>query len=74
MSEQEIPTNPLRNAYFGDLHVHTAYSLDGFAAGAANTPDDAYEFGKGTVRPIVVGSQHMVKLSAPLDFMAEPRR
>ena len=65
-----IPNNPLRNAYFGDLHVHTAYSLDGFAVGAVNTPDDAYEFGKGAERPIVVGSQHMVKLSVPLDFMA----
>ena len=44
---QEITNNPQRNAYFGDLHVHTAYSLDGFGVGAANTPDDAYSFGKG---------------------------
>ncbi len=60
---------PHRDAYFGDLHVHTAYSLDAFLVGAANNPDAAYEFGKGEEKPIVVGG-HMMRLTAPLDFMA----
>jgi hypothetical protein len=70
MSKKDIPNNPLRNAYFGELHCHTAYSLDGFVIGALNTPDDAYSFGKGEERPIIVGSKHIVKLKVPLDFMA----
>ena len=59
-----------RDAYFGDLHVHTAYSLDAFLVGAANNPDAAYEFGKGEAKPLVVGSEQMMRLTAPLDFMA----
>ena len=47
---QSVPNNPLRDAYFGDLHVHTAYSLDGFSLGALNTPDDAYNFAKGPAK------------------------
>jgi hypothetical protein len=70
MSEKNTPNNPLRNVYFGELHCHTAYSLDGFVAGALNTPDDAYSFGKGEGRPLIVGSKHIVKLKVPLDFMA----
>jgi hypothetical protein len=61
--------NPNRDAYFGDLHVHTAYSLDAFLVGAANNPDAAYEFGKGAEKPLLVGGQ-MMRLTAPLDFMA----
>ncbi|NJN52106.1 MAG: DUF3604 domain-containing protein, partial [Gammaproteobacteria bacterium] len=38
--------NPERNAYFGDLHVHTQYSFDAFIFGVRATPDDAYRFAK----------------------------
>ena len=36
-----------RNAYFGDIHVHTTYSFDAYAFGTVATPDDAYRFAKG---------------------------
>ena len=26
--ESKIPANPLKEAYFGETHVHTSYSLD----------------------------------------------
>lgn len=39
--------NPYRNAYFGDLHVHTAYSWDGAGRGMNTTPDQAYRFARG---------------------------
>ena len=29
--------NPLKNAYFGEQHVHTAYSLDAYIGGARLT-------------------------------------
>ena len=36
-----------RNAYFGDLHVHTTNSFDAFAFGTLATPYDAYRYAQG---------------------------
>jgi hypothetical protein len=58
--------NAKRNAYYGDLHVHTAYSFDAFAFGTLATPYDAYRYAKGgTIRH--PGGFDM-KLREPLDF------
>jgi hypothetical protein len=42
-----VEENPLKNAYFGDTHIHTVLSFDAFLFGTQRTPDDAYEFAKG---------------------------
>ncbi len=60
--------NPERNAYFGDLHVHTAYSFDAYVFGTTNTPDDAYRYAKGN--PMDHPSGYTVQLQKPMDFYA----
>ncbi len=62
------PPNPERNAYFGDLHVHTANSFDAYVFGTTSTPDDAYRYAKGQALPHPSGYQ--VQLQQPLDFYA----
>jgi len=46
---------PLGNLYWGDLHAHTSYSLDSYAASNRNDPKDAYAFARGTPVPIGTG-------------------
>jgi hypothetical protein len=60
--------NPERNAYFGDLHVHTAYSMDAFAFGTIATPYDAYRYARGEAIRHPGGFD--VQLRQPLDFYA----
>ncbi len=62
------PANPERNAYFGDLHVHTAYSFDAYAFGTTATPDDAYRYAQGEA--LTHPSGYQVQLQQPLDFYA----
>ena len=68
-SAVKVETNPLREAYFGDLHIHTKNSFDAFIFGTRATPDDAYRFAKGAT--IKNGAGADISLSGPpLDFLA----
>ena len=60
-------SNPLRDAYFGETHMHTAYSLDAYIGGTRLTPDDAYRFAKG--ESVIVDGQQLSR-KRPLDFVA----
>jgi len=66
--------NPLRTAYYGDLHVHTAYSQDASTQGTRNTPRDAYRFAKGEalgIQPYAEGvALRQLRLRRPLHFAA----
>ena len=59
--------NPERNAYFGETHVHTSWSLDAFSIGNTITnPGDAYKYFKG--EPIKHPLGFEVKIDTPLDW------
>ena len=67
--------NPLRKPFFGDLHVHTGYSMDARIRQTVLTPDDAYRFATG--EPIAIAplddqerGTRTVRLDRPLDFAA----
>lgn len=66
--------NPLRNPYFGDLHVHTAVSFDANASGVRTRPRDAYRFALGEPLdlPPYDGERatRTAQLDRPLDFAA----
>ncbi len=66
--------NPQRNAYFGDLHIHTAYSFDSILAGVTAGPRESYEFAQGgslSLPPFAPGyAERSTQLRRPLDFAA----
>jgi uncharacterized protein DUF3604 len=61
-----VATYPLKEAWFGEQHVHTAYSLDAYIGGARLGPSDAYRFAKG--EEVEVGG--ITVRMAPLDWAA----
>src|SRR5687767_7951537 len=44
---EPLSPNPLRNVYFGDLHLHTRNSFDAYVFNVRANPDDAYAYAKG---------------------------
>lgn len=67
--------NALGNAYFGELHIHTAYSGDAAAWGGVVTPQQAYDYAKG--KPLELRLREDGEAKAPviqaeraLDFVA----
>ncbi len=65
--------DPLGRVYWGDLHVHTSWSLDSFTAANRNDPRDAYAFARGRkTLPINsgAGGTATAAIDRPLDFMA----
>lgn len=76
--EQHAPCadhNPQRNLYFGDLHVHTAYSFDAHMFDVRTTPDEAYAFARGAavaLPPLDADGNgtRMLQIDRPLDFAA----
>jgi hypothetical protein len=65
--EAAVAENPLKDAYFGETHVHTSFSLDAYIGGARITPDEAYKFAQGA-DVVVNGQKH--NIGRPLDWVA----
>src|SRR5271157_6557200 len=60
--------NPDRDAYFGETHIHTSWSVDAWVMGNRLTgPDEAYKYAQGQVIKHPLG--YDIKIDTPLDFM-----
>jgi hypothetical protein len=65
-AEAAAPKFPLKEAFFGDTHVHTSYSPDAFSQSTRTTPQDAYDFAKGGAIQHAAG--YTIQNKRPLDF------
>jgi hypothetical protein len=60
--------NPERNAYFGETHIHTSWSVDAWVMGNRITgPGDAYKYAQGETIKHPMGFD--IRIDTPLDFM-----
>ncbi len=57
-----------RKPLFGDLHVHSSWSLDSYVNFNAVDPDSAYRFARG--EKVLIAGGREVQLAEPLDFAA----
>ena len=63
-----LQPNPERNAYFGETHIHTSWSVDAWLMGNRITgPDDAYNYAQGQTLKHPMG--YDIKIDTPMDFM-----
>ena len=56
------------DVFWGDLHIHTSYSMDAYVFNARSDPVAAYAFARGVPRALPDGSA--IRLDRPLDFAA----
>ena len=57
-----------RQAFFGDLHVHSSWSLDSYVNFNPVDPNLAYRFAQG--EEVTIAGGRRLQLSRPLDFAA----
>ena len=67
IDSKSIDINPNRDAFFGETHVHTAYSLDAYLAGTRLTHDEAYSYAQGGT--VTLAGKQLTR-RRPLDFVA----
>jgi len=66
--EQPPKANPDRNAYFGEEHIHTSWSVDAWLMGNRLTgPDEALKYAQGQTIKHPLG--YDIKIDTPMDFM-----
>src|SRR5664279_2390440 len=66
--EQPPKRNPDRNAYFGEEHIHTSWSMDAWLMGNRITdPDDALQYAQGKTIKHPMG--YDITIDTPMDFM-----
>lgn len=67
-AEERVERNPDRNAYFGEEHIHTSWSVDAWLMGNRITgPDDAYKYAQGQTIKHPLG--YDITIETPMDFM-----
>lgn len=58
--------NPDRNAYFGELHIHSDWSIDAYVFGTRLGPEAEIKYAMG--EPVIHPGGYKVQLKHPLDF------
>jgi hypothetical protein len=66
--ESVVRSSTDRNAYFGELHLHTTWSFDAFVGSSWHTIDDAYRYARGEAVEFL--DEGTMQLHRPLDFLA----
>jgi hypothetical protein len=56
-----------KNAYYGDLHLHTTQSFDAYVFGTRIGPEEAYRYAKGETIEFM---GEKIRRNFPLDFLA----
>ena len=67
-AEKSVKSNPNRDVYFGNLHVHTRWSFDAYINSAWVNPENAYRWAMGEEIPAGNGIGQPIKIENALDW------